>query len=244
MKTAFTFLVYNDLSQPEVWQRFFEEAEWDNVSILCHAAKSKPETKWLLNGLIPTWVSTRWGGLGLVIAQIEMIRCALEDSDVQRIFLLSDSCIPIKKYKRIYEEVFKENKSWITICTQHIDRMFRINSIKKQHHRLHSQWCMLTRKHAEMLVRNNYLADFSKCIIPDEHYVGTVLCHLGEEKNISVRHQTLSNWKPVSQIQQTPHIYKDIKQSDINLFKKSSCLFARKFSNNSNIFNYIDEVWN
>lgn len=241
MNCAYTFLLYNKINQENIWKKYFNAS---SAPIFCHCAKKEDiKSDFVRDHLIKTWVSTKWGSIGLVIAQLEMIREALKDKSVERIFLLSDSCIPLNRKEKIEERALNSN-SMISLTTQHAkETLYKLTTIPKKFHRSHSQWCMLTRKHAQMLIENNFISDFIKTVIPDEHYMGTVLCYLGEEENINKDFQTFVDWIPVSSIQKTPKIFKKMSSGDIGKLNKSKSFFARKFSIDSDIEKHLYKLW-
>jgi len=241
-KVAYLFLVYGDINHPNVWERYFEGHE-DTTKICCHAAdRSITHTPFLKDNLIPYWVSTGWGSLGLVMAQIELTRYALRDPNVERIVLCSGTCAPIKTYQETYDSVFAHDKSWIGLYNQYTARMAKVTHLDKSSHRKHSQWVMLTRRHASMIVRFNYLSDFVRCTIPDEHYVGSVLVHLKEAGNILHREQTHVAWNKVSPIQMSPIEHGKIEDQYIEEWRKSPSIFARKFKPDSDIYDRWHDI--
>jgi len=235
-KVAYLFMVYGDINHPKLWKRYFDGHE-ETIKICCHAAeRDTVVTPFLKNNLIPYWVSTGWGTLGLVIAQIELIRYALRDPSVQRLVLCSGSCVPIKTYEDTYESLFEHDKSWIKLYRQYIVRMAKVTHLDESSHRKNSQWVALTRSHASMLVRFNYLSDFVRCVIPDEHYVGSVLVHLGEEPNILQREQTCAHWNKISPVQMSPMEHSKLSDEHIKQWRNTTSLFARKFKPDSDIY--------
>lgn len=239
-KVAYLFLTYSDLTQSALWERYFAGHE-DTTRICCHAvSREETITPFLKSGLIPYWVSTEWGGLGLIIAQIELIRYALRDPDVQRLVFCSDSCVPIKTYEHTYSILFEQDKTWLATHQHILERMSKVTHIDVSSHRKNHQWVMLNRKHAEMLVRFNYTADFTRCVVPDEHYVGSVLAHLGEEDNLLQRDQTHTDWHRITPVQMTPKDHRVITDDDVQKWRDSDSILARKFTADSD----IHERWN
>lgn len=243
MKVAYLFLVYGDINHPQLWEQYFSEARSDQYLICCHPAdRDATKTPFLKDNTIPFWVSTGWGTLGLVIAQIELLRFALRDPDAQRFCLCSGTCVPIKRFQTTYDLLFAEDKSWMSMFHKFLSRTAKVTHIPPEHHMKNSQWVMLNRKHAEYLVRFNFLSDFVHCIIPDEHYVGTVLTHLGEQENILQREQTAVHWTTITQVQMSPIEHETISDKWVRTWRESPSLFARKFKPNSNIAERWDEI--
>lgn len=244
MKIAYLFLVYGGVNNPNVWERYFEGQDKDKYTILCHAVdrEETKQTKWLADSLIPFWISTGWGTLGLVIAQLELTRRALFDPEVERIVLCSGSCVPITTFETAYDKLFQQDKSWVSWYRKHEGRMARVTTIPREHHLKNSQWVALTRRHAELLVRLNFTSDFVGCRIPDEHYVSSVLSHLGEQDNMMRREQTHSIWHRITSVQMTPIEHTDVSDEIVETMHKSGCLFSRKYTVNSNIYDRWPEI--
>lgn len=242
-KVAYLFLTYADTNHPRVWERYFKGHE-ETTKICCHAAdRESTKTPWLKDNLIPYWVSTAWGSLGLVIAQLELIRYALRDPDVERLVLCSGSCVPIKTYTDTYDTLFEHDKSWTCLCCQYLSRMSKVTHLNVSSHRKHAQWVMLTRRHATMLVRFNYVSDFTRCVVPDEHYVGSVLVHLGQENNILQREQTCVDWHTISPVQMSPIEHVELTDEYVQYLHNSKSVLARKFTPESNIYDrWLDIV--
>jgi len=242
MKIAYLFLLYEDVNHPQLWERYFNGHE-ETTKICCHAARREnAQTPFVRDNLIPFWVSTQWGNIGLVAAHLELIRNALRDPDVSRLVLCSGSCVPIKTYEQTYAALFEQEKSWVAVHRRFLSRMSKVTTLPADHHRKNSQWVALTRQHAELLVRFNFLADFIRCVIPDEHYVGSVLTHLGEEDNMRQLEQTYAHWEQISSVQMSPTVFGKLEDETINKLSKVPCLFARKFSPISDIDERWDEI--
>lgn len=235
-KVAYLFLVYGDMNHPKVWERYFKGHDETTVIVTHAADRASTVTPFLKNSLIPYWVSTGWGTLGLVIAQMELIRYALRDPDVERLCLCSGSCVPIKTYDDAYNAMFEDDRSWIGLFRQYLARMSKVTHLDPSSHRKHAQWVMLTRRHASMIVRFNYLSNFVRCIIPDEHYVGSVLVHLGEEDNIIHREQTCVHWHKISPVQMSPIEHTVLEDDKIQQWRATNSIFARKFKPESDIY--------
>lgn len=243
MKVAYLFLVYGDINQPQLWERYFGDADESQYLICCHPAdRVATTTPFLKDNTIPFWVSTGWGTLGLIIAQLELLRFALRDPQAQRFCLCSDTCVPIKRFQTTYDLLFEHDKSWMYTHHKFLSRTAKVKNIPAKHHMKNSQWVMLNRRHAEQLVRFNFLSDFVQCIIPDEHYVGTVLTHLGEQENILQREQTSVHWSKITQVQMSPIEHSVVTNEFIDTWKQSEALFARKFKADSNIAERWEEI--
>lgn len=266
-KIAFCFLTVGDIKQSKVWEKFFKN-NMNKCSIYVHP-KFKAQVcpffkRFIINKIIPT----SWGHVSLVDATNIMISKALKNPDNKKIILVSDSCIPIKKFDYIYNIVLKDNKSWFNYykpntfqgSREHLRRINSLNKILKNDAHINEQWMVLDRKHATLLNNNINLMKYFRVprLIPDEIYYITALHHLN--KNIKhelkygirnrrnyLRHEyvTFAKWYDEKtrrwQIKH-PIEFDKMNMYDINSMKYSKALFARKFSPNSNIEEYWDYI--
>lgn len=264
-KIAFCFLTIGDIKQKNIWINFFS-GNMDRCNIYVHP-KFKEEVspffkRFIINKLIPT----SWGHVSLVDATNLMIKNALKDTNNKKIILVSDSCIPIKNFDYIYNEVLNDDKSWFNYyrpnklqgSKEHLRRIKLLDQSLKKNAHINEQWMVLDRKHAELLNSNIGLMKYFRIprLIPDEIYYITVLHHLN--KNIKnelkygirnrqnyLRHEyvTFAKWFDEQtkkwQIKH-PIEFNRMRVQDVNKMKYSKALFARKFSKSSN----IEKYWN
>jgi hypothetical protein len=113
-----------------------------------------------------------------VKAQNILIREALKDKDNKHFIFLSGACIPLKSFNYIYNYL-DTRYSYFHIAGD--DECFpdcevALKYIPKHHIKKASQWCILNRKHGELLTNavepanaaNNYLVWFKDTYAPDE----------------------------------------------------------------------------
>lgn len=262
-KIAFIFLSIGDVNQYKIWERFFKGNE-DKYNIYIHPKFPNRVRSFFKNHIIDNIIETKWGDVSLVNATNIMIKKALEDASNKKIILVSDSCIPIKKFDFIYKSVLQDNKSWFNYykpnhtqgSKDHLRRIDLLNHVLKRNSYINEQWMILDRNHARLLNKNNKLIQFFKTpyLIPDEIYYITVLHYLN--KNIKnelkfpindrknyLKHNyiTYAKWyDPRIKRWQMKHPfeYNVMDKYDIIMMKNSQALFARKFSSESNINKY------
>ncbi|ONI19659.1 hypothetical protein PRUPE_3G289800 [Prunus persica] len=163
-----------------------------------------------------------WGEASMIEAERILLKHALEDPLNQRFAFLSDSCIPLYSFSYIYDYIMSTRTSFVDSFADTKEGRYnpKMNPVIPVHNwRKGSQWVVLTRKHAEVVVKDNTVfpmfqqhcktkslpefwrdrpipADTSKehnCI-PDEHYVQTLLAQEGLEGEITRRSLTHSSW--------------------------------------------------
>jgi len=188
-KIAFMFLTIEDLNQPSLIYNFLKDGS-DRCTMYAHSKNIKNiDQEFLLQAQVPDNVDTEWGKVGLVKATLSLLREALKDETNKYFVLLSESCVPLYSFHNIYEKIMSLNgKSWVQkIVTNKTKTQIKHNTLKepellgmkklKDFH-LCSQWMLLSRKHAEIAVANDYTDTvFREGHIPDECYFINVLKH-------------------------------------------------------------------
>ncbi|CAN6452032.1 unnamed protein product [Victoria cruziana] len=158
----------------------------------------------------------------MIQAERILLQHALKDPLNQKFVFLSDSCIPLYNFSYVYDYIMSSSTSFVDSFadTKHgrynpkMDPIVPVASWRKG-----SQWTVLIRKHAEVIVEDEVVfpvfqrhckrrslpefwrdqpfpTDPSKehnCI-PDEHYVQTFLAYKGLEQEITRRPLTHSAW--------------------------------------------------
>ncbi|KAJ8465236.1 hypothetical protein OPV22_027788 [Ensete ventricosum] len=227
-KIAFLFVARNRLPLDFVWDAFFQGEKEGKFSIFVH---SRPG--FLLNEVttrsayfsgrqVNNSIQVEWGEASMIEAERILLRNALKDSSNNRFLFLSDSCIPLYNFSYTYHYIMSTSTSFIDSFAD--TRQGRYNPkmnpvIPVYNWRKGSQWVVLTRKHAEVMVNDDTVfpeferhcrrrslpefwrdhplpTDGSKehnCI-PDEHYVQTLIAHKGLEGEITRRTLTHTLW--------------------------------------------------
>ena len=109
-KIAFLFLTIDNLKHSDIWNTYFKSIDKKKYNIYVHPKNPDKVTDDLLkNNIINELVETKHGFL--VEAMVKLMENALKDKDNKFFVFISDSCIPIKKFDIMYEELFKIDKS-------------------------------------------------------------------------------------------------------------------------------------
>ncbi|KAH7528833.1 hypothetical protein FEM48_Zijuj05G0114700 [Ziziphus jujuba var. spinosa] len=138
-KIAFLFIARNRLPLDIVWDAFFQGGE-NRFSIYVHSRpgflfnKATTKSNYFLNCQVNDSIQVDWGEASMIEAERILLRHALEDAYNQRFVFLSDSFADTKegRYNPLMAPV-----------------------IPVQNWRKGSQWVVLTRKHAEVVVNDN-----------------------------------------------------------------------------------------
>lgn len=109
MKIAFLFLTMGDIYFPELWEEYFKD-RWNNIEIFCHPKyPEKVITPWLKKGILPNenLVETKWGYLSNAYIELLMYSCAHSKCD--KFIFISESCLPIKSFNKLYDKLNNDN---------------------------------------------------------------------------------------------------------------------------------------
>lgn len=210
-----------------VWDAFLQGGE-NKFSVYVHSRpgflfnKATTRSVFFLNRQVNDSTQVDWGEASMIEAERILLRHALEDTYNERFAFLSDSCIPLYNFSYIYDYIMSTSTSFVDSFADTKEGRYnpRMNPVIPVYNwRKGSQWAVLTRKHAEVIVRDDVVfpifqwhckrrslpefwrdhplpADASKehnCI-PDEHYVQTLLAQEGLEGELTRRSLTHSSW--------------------------------------------------
>ena len=244
-KIAFLFLTYNNLKRPDVWNKFLDTQSGNpskyanKFTIYLHAKEHNNVTDLLLQGKhIPENIETCWGCFGTVEANILMLKAALKDPLNKKFILVSESCIPIVSFDKLYKEMIKDDKSIINIFFNQIQRYDQIINpefSKDKFTKSAAQGLVFNRNHAELLVNSlvQYKNDWKNMECVDEHYFCNILRELDLKFELNNKNNkfTFDVWDKdrINDIS-----YMHIKNGDI---KSDSYINLKKISNKA-----IDDI--
>ncbi|XP_010550149.1 PREDICTED: uncharacterized protein LOC104821087 [Tarenaya hassleriana] len=226
-KVAFLFIARNRLPLDIVWDAFFKGGE-DNFSIFVHSRpgfllnEATTRSKYFLDRQVNDSIQVDWGEATMIEAERILLRHALRDPFNHRFVFLSDSCIPLYTFSYTYDYIMSTSTSFVDSFADTKEGRYnpRMDPIIPVHNwRKGSQWVILNREHAEIVVndttvipmfqqhcRRKSLPEFWRdrpvpaegwkehnCI-PDEHYVQTLLAQEGREGELTRRSLTYSAW--------------------------------------------------
>ncbi|KAF8106259.1 hypothetical protein N665_0145s0070 [Sinapis alba] len=224
---AFLFIARNRLTLEFVWDSFFL-GEDGKFSIYVHSrpgfvlSEATTQSKYFLNRQVNDSIQVEWGEATMIEAERVLLRHALRDPFNHRFVFLSDSCIPLYSFSYTYNYIMSTPTSFVDSFADTKDKRYnpRMDPVIHVHNwRKGSQWVVLNRKHAEIVVndtivlpmfqqhcRRKSLPEFWRdrpvpaegwkehnCI-PDEHYVQTLLAQKGVDSELTRRSLTHSAW--------------------------------------------------
>ncbi|XP_058724800.1 glycosyltransferase BC10-like [Vicia villosa] len=189
-KVAFMFLTPGSLPFEKLWHMFFQGHE-GKFTVYVHASKEKPVhvSSYFVGRDIHSEPVT-WGKVSMVEAERRLLANALLDPDNQHFVLLSDSCIPVRRFDFVYNYLLLTSVSFIDSYVdlgphgngRYVERM--LPEVEKKDFRKGSQWFSMKRQHAIITMADSlYFTKFKHHCRPnmegnrncysDEHYLPT-----------------------------------------------------------------------
>lgn len=241
LKIAFLFLTIGNISHEPVWQRFFQGHEQQH-SILVHAKETIEQDSIFKRYEMTTKIPTTWANT--MKAQIAMLEQALQDPKNEKFIFLSGDCLPLQKFEYVYQQIMQHPLSIIPYWwNNHQDPDSSYYFAKRTLHGIpadkqfkNSQWVVLNRKHAQMMVDDTSIIDIvSKYPCDNEHYPSTFLAMHNCLKEAVNQQTTFTLWHRGYKHPFTFGNLEDRWQFDTLLeVINQGMLFARKFENNFN----------
>ncbi|MEO2048838.1 MAG: beta-1,6-N-acetylglucosaminyltransferase [Pirellulales bacterium] len=216
MKTAFLFMVYDEILHEDLWHdHFFTGVSDSKYSIYIHY---KPElelmTKHYKEKVLPFCTETEWAKVSLLIAQNLLLSEALKDKANERFVILSQSCVPVKTFDHVGKVIYQTDKSFFNERPKEFLRRYRIIETIFGEHQVYkaSAWCILNRKHASLLAARDgffseqWMRNFSMVFAPEEVAYLSLLRREGLGGELEVVDDltyatTFTNWGPHPEIE-------------------------------------------
>ena len=180
-KIALLFLTIDNHNQPDIWNFFLKNTS-STFNIYCHPKYPKKVTQsFLKKNIIPTLAETTWGYL--VLGYYELLNEAIKNKDNYKFIFVSNSCIPLKSSSDIYDELIKDECSYLDLNhsmtdwdIEHRYKKFKsqldLFGINKSNYIKHTGWFILNRYHTELLLRKkDQFIFFNKIPAGDEHFL-------------------------------------------------------------------------
>ncbi|VAI36224.1 unnamed protein product [Triticum turgidum subsp. durum] len=260
-KVAFLFLTNSDIVFSPLWEKYFH-GHRQLFNLYVHAdpysVLELPPTP-TFRGRFVAAKATQRASPTLISAARRLLATALLDDPSNQFFaLLSQSCIPLHPFPTMYKTLLSDNagphghhRSFIEITDNTSilhDRYYArgdnvmLPEVPYDQFRAGSQFFVLTRRHAIMVVRDMRLWKKFKlpCLVerncscyPEEHYFPTLL-DMQDPAGCSKYSLTRVNW--TDQVEGHPHTYHpgEVSANLIRELRKSnakySYMFARKFA--------------
>lgn len=202
-KIAFLFLLIDNPNFPDIWDDYFKGNN-DKYNIYIHPKYPDKHT-WKPFNIIKHLKTTEWGKI--VEAEVSLFKEAYKDKDNYKFITISESCVPIKKFDILYNDVINDNLSWIkTMKISNYDKNERIlNFIKTIKNtdilipkinsfiKHYARFC-LTRKHIKKILKasiNGNMDFFYKMPIADEFFLTILNLNKNEYRDFAI---TFDDW--------------------------------------------------
>jgi hypothetical protein len=213
-KIAFLFLTLDNPNFPDIWNNYFKGNE-NKINIYIHP-KYPDLVTWNNKKIIKNLKETSWGFI--VSAYIELFKEAIKNKDNIKFITISESCVPIKPFNKLYNDLTKKyiNESLIKLLPIHnYDWNERLSleiqqKLKNKLIKHYARMC-LSRHHVKQLLHNNiYLNLFTKMHVGDEFFLSSIM-PIRNFKNIAI---TFDDWDYIEKQK------KDIKKQIKKLYEK------------------------
>ena len=256
-KLAFLFLIYDEINQEELWHKYFRKIDKAKYNVYIHYKYNKP-LEYFEACKIDETVQTDYADLSLVKAQNTLLREALKDTENERFIFLSNSCVPLKKFDYIYNELFAKDLCFFNMAREgHIFENGRGDKLAKyfgkENVKKASQWSILTREIAQDLAESDDLLESlyesGKKGLADEYFYISYLYFLNKQSCIHSFHYEVVNcttfeyWNDREYIsdgeftsthppewERRLKTFYDISDKELLFLFHAPCLFGRKFS--------------
>jgi hypothetical protein len=241
-KIAFCFLIYDSINHEELWNMYFQNVDTNKYNIYIHYKFNTP-LMYFEKYKLDNCIETKYADITIVKAQNLLLQTALMDSDNKHFIFISNSCIPLKSFNYVYDSLSEEHSYFnITPQSQCFPRCNNtLSFINKEYIQKASQWCILNRKHAELMIdTNDYIHWFSySSTVPDEHcYITNIFYNNLQHEiittlNLANEATTFTNWEGMDyKYPSTRGLknYSSITEDELLYLMNSKCLFGRKFN--------------
>ncbi|CAN1843551.1 Glycosyltransferase BC10 [Linum perenne] len=165
-KIAFLFLAKRRLPLDFLWNYFFRNADADKFSVYVHSEpgfllnETTTDSAFFHGRQLNRSVQVVWGESTMIQAEKLLLQAALHDPANQRFVLLSDSCIPLYNFSYTYSYIMSSPKSFVDSFVDESTGRYNPDmstTIPRSKWRKGSQWVTLVRKHADVVVNDNFV---------------------------------------------------------------------------------------
>jgi hypothetical protein len=241
MKIAFCFLTYDIIVRYDIWNKFFNHVDSNKYTVFIHPKNiinNNPYT-FQYNIIKNRIMTTTKDNINIVKATLKLLEeTYISDNDITHFIFLSQSCIPLYSFNKIYEVIIKFPHSVIShINHNKKERYFQLSNIIKKfinyNNFIKQQPNMILIKNdVELLIKNDLTEHFRYMTCPDEHYFVNILPHI--LKRVLIRKQISFCNNDLKKTQALE--FKNVNKNFINIIRNQGFLFMRKVKNDT----YID----
>lgn len=201
-KIGLCFLTLGNLPLEAKWNHWFSEIDdmENKFEIMIHSANNfRPIfpmrfPKYIKITTVPTkWDHTSNAHRAFILKAKEL--------NLERIILISESCIPVKSGNEIYA-MFQDNyATWLTGGpikeSEFKNSPWNYRIIGEPHVKYfqhHEQWFSMHQRHYDYFQDLSCLDSFKRCFADNEHFVGTIINYHEGLNNIEWKTITYTNW--------------------------------------------------
>ncbi|HUT11591.1 MAG TPA: beta-1,6-N-acetylglucosaminyltransferase [Thermoguttaceae bacterium] len=242
MKIAFLFCILGRLAQEPLWRRWMAPHA-SRASVYVHATRRAEavQSPWIRRHAIPESIPSGHGEIGLVRAELALLRHALSDPQNAKFVFCSRSCAPIKPFSTVHAALTADRRSWLAPHRANPDRFRRVDPrvLPPWHFWKSSDWIALERTHAEALAAVDFTRAF-RCFAPGEHYWASLLSMFGFDLDRETTGQspTWADWRRWSPPRGHPYTFHRLTTDDCRRLRGLPHLFARKFALDSDLLDH------
>ena len=266
-KVSFLFLTADNIHHPKIWENYLK-GQTTNYSLYVHPKNKEKITQSILKphiikNTVPTFRKPgEESTFSITRAMVMLLRHALQDSDNKMFIFVSESCIPIQSFDKMYSALIRKTLcSWFYTYSRGKDseaeRRYSLlqpnqSILDFKNWRFATQFSAISRHHAKIIVST--FDKYANSVFPadnipgafDEYYFLSVLQQETGQRpppNVFFKPITYSSFHCPIELGR-PYEFAHINSKDISSITSSDCFFARKFSKSSNIDEYINMIWN
>jgi hypothetical protein len=239
-KIAFCFLTYGNVSQPQLWKKFFNNNENKHNIYIHNKEPFIDETYHFHSYCIDNCVPTKYSHVSVVKATIELFKKALLDPENKYFVLLSETCIPLYNFGHIYNRIHEINGSIISCCnnnnTERFNDLTNHNFFDRNNFMKQNPCQILNRSTAEFFINNDFTYLFNdNFYAPDEHY----FVNLCNKFNIAYVNAPINYAHWEWNHEGRPKTYYELSNEEVMNIRTQGFLFMRKISKECNVPSYF-----
>ena len=250
-KIAFCFLVYDKIVRHDIWNKFFKNCNREEYDVIIHSKFSFGiqylneiyKFKYREIGRDDAVNTISKTHISIVQATLLLFKKALEDQQISHIVFLSQSCIPLHSYHKLFGLINRTERSMIDYKLNNslerhaaLERSLQ-NRISKQFFLKQQPNMILIRRDAEMYVNKSMIGEWSRVICADEHYFINNAIHIFKMDILKVQ----INFCNINLNRTQALTFNNVTINFTNQLRERGFLFMRKIDKNSKIdLSYLD----
>lgn len=234
MSIAFCFLTINDVLNHRIWTKYFKNIDKSKYNIYVHPKfEHNVKSQFFKSHIISNLKQTSWGHL--LNAYFSLLNTARSNPANLKFIMLSDSCIPIQSFDKLYMELITSDQteikslSYINLTSLNLGNFYMSNVKIPKPIIKHSGWFVLSRCHLDKLNNSKFIHNYN-CILAGDEYVISLIY---PDDNIINKLITFVKWHSQSDIEkikkQLIELYKivDNPNADIQTLEQTHNLIAK-----------------